>query len=159
MASLNSWYFSFPIMAIWSMAMISPPWSASTAAPRIVSSIRDQDFHPSPGVIGFNGSGNRGGVQAGNPVRDLLFTGHFFIQADASKLGIDEQGIWDGSVLCCFLPVAKQPVIDDPEIVVGDMGEFRSAFAIAQGINVPGRCFEFFIHPDVSLIIGFDTGG
>jgi len=66
--------------------------------------------------------------------------------------------IGDGAVVDRPAPLLDEVAVDNPEVVVGDVGEGGAAFDVAQRPVVGQVGPEAVVHPDETSLVGFDAG-
>src|SRR5215467_9323852 len=115
--------------------MISPPSTASTAAPRIcrVSASTTALMTPRGSAISRARHPARGDL--GDADRAALRPRLLFRQADPPELGIDVHGVGDQAAPRGRFPAAQQVVPDDAIVIVRDVCERGTALGVPQGVD------------------------
>lgn len=91
-------------------------------------------------------------------VSDAAFAGFAFAEADAGEFGVGEEAERDLSAGGDAV-AAGEVVAEDAEVVERDMREVGTAGAIADGVDVLGRCVQTLVDADVAMSTGCVLGG
>jgi hypothetical protein len=133
--------------------MISPASTPKTLKP---TTGVNEGFHEDSGFGKRSGSLYRAERDFRQAIRHATLVGLRFIQTDPSKLGVREQAERHfpsgGNAM-----TAQDIVVDDVEVIFGDVREVRAPGALAHCPDIGRGGFQALIHFDIPTVGGFDA--
>src|SRR5258708_3851704 len=119
----------------------------------------DDGFQEAAGFVDFQGASDVTHGHFGDADGAVLPASLRFGEADAAELRVDEDGVGNEAIRGGRGAIFEQVGAKDAEVVVGNVGEGRPAFDVAEGVDVFRGGFELFVDADEAAGVGGDGGG
>ncbi len=108
----------------------------------------DDDFHEAARLVHFQRARNVTHRHFCNANLEILFVGFRFGKADSAELRVNEHSVRDDAPGGRGVSILNDIGPDNPEVVIGNVRECRTALDVAERENILARGLKLFVHFD-----------